>query len=200
MGFMDRYPCHRRVYVCPHWENLTYIIIGPLKRPHGALNKVLDKYGESISFYQDVPDILRMLRTRGKGGGSGAEKVIVAACSRTEAPSLCVAYFMYDFHSTVRRARQCLQLLHLPGMDHPALPAIEFFDELEIYPCMFLLWLILGLLSQLLLASKLKHFQALHERTGIPYTDMLFFDDESRNAEVERLGKYYLIPSMFLCI
>ena len=50
--------------------------------------------------------------------------------------------------------------------------------------------------AKMLLASKLKHFRALHERTGIPYTDMLFFDDESRNAEVEILGKYIVIPSI----
>lgn len=50
--------------------------------------------------------------------------------------------------------------------------------------------------AKMLLASKLKHFRALHERTGIPYRDMLFFDDESRNAEVEILGNYIVIPSI----
>ncbi|KAL1757027.1 magnesium-dependent phosphatase-1 [Schizophyllum commune] len=36
--------------------------------------------------------------------------------------------------------------------------------------------------------SKLKHFKKIHERTGIPYDEMLFFDDEHRNSEVESLG------------
>lgn len=36
--------------------------------------------------------------------------------------------------------------------------------------------------------SKLKHFSSLHRRTGIPYEQMLFFDDEHRNYEVEDLG------------
>ena len=91
---MDRYPCHRQGLYSSSLS-VAYRILGPLKRPHNAVNKVLDKYGESISFYQDVPDILRMLHTRGEGG-SGADRVIVAACSRTEAPALCVAHFVID--------------------------------------------------------------------------------------------------------
>jgi len=128
--------------LCMSSLSIAYRILGPLKRPHNAVNKVIDKYGESIFFYQDVPDILRMLRTRGEGGGGvDTDKVIIAACSRTEAPALYVVHFVFgDFslNSLPRRARQCLQLLHLPSVeDHPASPAIEFFDELEIYPCMF---------------------------------------------------------------
>jgi magnesium-dependent phosphatase 1 len=48
---------------------------------------------------------------------------------------------------------------------------IDFFDHLQIYP-----------------GSKMRHFQHLHSETGIPYEDMLFFDDENRNREVEGLG------------
>jgi len=36
--------------------------------------------------------------------------------------------------------------------------------------------------------SKIKHFKSLHRQTGIPYSEMLFFDDEHRNVEVEKLG------------
>jgi len=40
------------------------------------------------------------------------------------------------------------------------------------------------------------HFKALHDRTGIPYAQMLFFDDEPRNSEVEKLGvTFQLVPS-----
>jgi magnesium-dependent phosphatase 1 len=82
--------------------------------------------------------------------------------------------------------------MHLPPdtnqSDSTPKPAIEFFDELEIYPC----WLARSrYLHGLILtcpASKLKHFKALHERTGIPYNEMLFFDDEHRIVEVEKLG------------
>ncbi|KIP03234.1 hypothetical protein PHLGIDRAFT_31887 [Phlebiopsis gigantea 11061_1 CR5-6] len=89
-----------------------------------------------------------------------AADVVIAACSRTHAPKL---------------ARQALSLL----LVHPQAgdkhsepkPAIEFFDHLEIYP-----------------GSKIPHFQKLHEKTRIPYSEMLFFDDERRNNEVESLG------------
>lgn len=38
-------------------------------------------------------------------------------------------------------------------------------------------------------SSKVAHFGNLHKSTGIPYTEMLFFDDENRNiVEVGELG------------
>ncbi|KAI1177014.1 magnesium-dependent phosphatase [Nemania sp. FL0916] len=82
----------------------------------------------------------------------------LGVASRTYAPDL---------------ARDLLKLLHVPGAnkDKPR-KAIDFFDAgLEIYP-----------------SSKVRHFEALHKRTGIPYADMLFFDDESRNRDTEALG------------
>ncbi|TFY66856.1 hypothetical protein EVG20_g4232 [Dentipellis fragilis] len=109
------------------------------------------EHNHKIEFYHDVAEILHRLR------GSG---VIIAACSRTSAPGL---------------ARQTLSLLLVPpkaGDKHSKpMKAIEFFDQMEIYP-----------------GSKMKHFRQLHKKTGIPYTEMLFFDDEHRNKEVEELG------------
>lgn len=49
--------------------------------------------------------------------------------------------------------------------------AIDCFDNLQIYP-----------------GSKTTHFERIHRDTGIPYEEMLFFDDESRNKNVEVLG------------
>ncbi|KAF9530792.1 magnesium-dependent phosphatase-1 [Crepidotus variabilis] len=141
-------------------------VSGPLRRPEKAINKVLDRDGEVISFYKDVPCILQTLHQRGRVADGEEEKTVIAACSRTHAPDL---------------ARRCLGLLLMPSLTKEATlqPAIELFDELEIYP-----------------GSKLKHFRALHERTGIPYNEMLFFDDERRNIEVEKLGvTFVLVPS-----
>ena len=67
-------------------------------------------------------------------------------------------------------ARDLLKMLHLPGPKGKK--AGDAFDAgMEIYP-----------------GSKMKHFEVLHKRTGIAYEDMLFFDDESRNMETEKLG------------
>ncbi|KJZ77080.1 hypothetical protein HIM_03401 [Hirsutella minnesotensis 3608] len=92
----------------------------------------------------------------------GPEGVKLGVASRTSAPSL---------------ARDLLQMLHLPqasDTDVEARPrrAIDVFDGgMEIYP-----------------GSKIRHFEKLQKRTGIPFEDMLFFDDESRNRETEKLG------------
>ncbi|KAI1822261.1 magnesium-dependent phosphatase [Xylaria intraflava] len=68
-------------------------------------------------------------------------------------------------------ARDLLKQLHVPE-DEKARRAAEFFDAgLEIYP-----------------SSKIRHFEALQKRTGIPFAEMLFFDDESRNRDTESLG------------
>ena len=55
--------------------------------------------------------------------------------------------------------------------DGSKISAKSAFDYLEIYP-----------------GSKIKHFQRLQKKSGIDFKDMLFFDDESRNKEVEVLG------------
>ena len=52
---------------------------------------------------------------------------------------------------------------------------MENVDYLEIYP-----------------GSKLKHFRSLSEKSGISCSDMLFFDDESRNREVCQLGVHFV--------
>jgi len=152
-------------------------VTGPLKREKGAINRVVDRYGEPISFYKDVTDILYSIKEQRCGGDDSQaydleesetdSKIVIAACSRTHATAL---------------ARQCLDLLHVqPSGSNAGAPqaAVTLFDELEIYP-----------------GSKIKHFEALHKRTGIPYTEMLFFDDEQRNSEVERLGvTFHLVPT-----
>jgi len=130
----------------------------PLRRDGNKINQVLDRYGQEVCFYKDVPQILHRLRVQG---------IFVAACSRTSAPSV---------------ARKALSLLLVPadnGDKHGTPVAAEtMFDQMEIYP-----------------GSKKSHFRKIQEATGIPYSDMLFFDDEIRNKDVESLGvTFCLVP------
>jgi magnesium-dependent phosphatase 1 len=47
--------------------------------------------------------------------------------------------------------------------------------------------------SEIYPSSKVKHFSSLHAITGIPYNEMIFFDDEMRNDEVnKKLGVHFV--------
>jgi magnesium-dependent phosphatase 1 len=39
----------------------------------------------------------------------------------------------------------------------------------------------------------MRHFEELQARTGLNYSDMLFFDDEARNADVGNLGVTFVL-------
>ena len=121
---------------------------------------VIDRYGETFAFYRDVPHILQALPLAG---------LKMAVASRTSAPEL---------------AREMLTLLRVPrapkketmggkaAAGSEAATALGVFDAgLEIYP-----------------TNKLRHMDALQRRTAIPYEEFLFFDDESRNRNVESVG------------
>lgn len=73
---------------------------------------------------------------------------------------------------TPERAITLLNLLYIrPTSEGPAKRAIDFFPFRQIFP-----------------ADKRLHFAELHKASGIAYEDMLFFDDERRNRNVESLG------------
>ncbi|KAK2038721.1 magnesium-dependent phosphatase-1 [Colletotrichum somersetense] len=148
----------------PFWVDTH---VAPPLKANPSHSAVADRHGESFAFYPDVPGVLYTLPLAG---------VRVAVASRTSAPDL---------------ARDMLKLLHVPppststgtgsdenggggggGKKDKAKRALDCFDgPLEIYP-----------------SSKIKHFEAIARKTGVAYTDMLFFDDESRNRETESLG------------
>ncbi|KAI4617185.1 uncharacterized protein J4E87_008425 [Alternaria ethzedia] len=67
--------------------------------------------------------------------------------------------------------RETLKLLKIPSANGSSSRAIDYFDHMQIYP-----------------GSKTTHFQRIHRDSGIEYEEMLFFDDESRNKNVEVLG------------
>ncbi|KAI3391948.1 hypothetical protein diail_6594 [Diaporthe ilicicola] len=153
----------------PFWVD-THVSGSSLKPVAGSNNTaVADRAGEHYSFYADVPSVLHALPQLG---------IRVGVASRTCAPDL---------------AREMLKLLYVhpppaPPQDEGSSgsskkkssssgggktrKAIDLFDAgLEIYP-----------------SSKLRHMEALHKRTGLPYDEFLFFDDESRNRDTESLG------------
>ncbi|KAH6633005.1 magnesium-dependent phosphatase-1 [Boeremia exigua] len=67
--------------------------------------------------------------------------------------------------------REMLKLLKIPSSSGSSTRALDYFDHLQIYP-----------------GNKTTHFERIHRDSGIEYDEMLFFDDESRNKNVEVLG------------
>ena len=165
------------------------------KNPSGVPHintKMLDRWGESYGFYADVPSILGAARERG---------IVMSLASRTHAPEL---------------AGEMLRGLQVPPSTpttHDAagsekessekpLRAWDFFTHPQIYP-----------------GSKTTHFRKLQQQLSrtsksalsnnqnplqgrmIPFEDMLFFDDEARNRNVETdLGvTFWLVPDGVDC-
>ncbi|KAG5953090.1 hypothetical protein E4U53_006957 [Claviceps sorghi] len=133
--------------------------VSPPLKPSPTRTAATDKSGEDFAFYADVPRILQLL-PRAVGRDSPTSTPLkLGIASRTSAPQL---------------ARDLLKMLHLPPLDEGDKPrrALDAFDgPMEIYP-----------------SSKIRHFEAIQKKTGVRFEDMLFFDDERRNAETERLG------------
>lgn len=140
---------------------------------------MVDRYGGTYTFYSEVPSILYEAKRR---------SILMGLASRTHTPDL---------------AKQMLRAVDVPVPEHylkqskegedieKPQKAITFFTFREIYP-----------------GAKTRHFRQIQSatkslsktsadipKTGIPYEDMLFFDDESRNRDVEReLGvTFYLV-------
>ncbi|KAI1940359.1 hypothetical protein LOZ12_004544 [Ophidiomyces ophidiicola] len=90
-----------------------------------------------------------------------SRSVPIGVASRTHTPDL---------------ARDMLKALHIiPSFsDNPAtansrsVRALDYFDYLQIFP-----------------GSKTQHFARIQQASGLQYEDMLFFDDEARNSNVQ---------------
>lgn len=128
----------------PFWVDTH--VTPPLKAS-SSHDSAKDRFGEDFSFYTDVPSILASLRDRG---------IKIGAASRTSAPDL---------------GKEMLKLLHVVDVEGKKRKALEFFDQLEIYP-----------------GNKITHFTKLQKVSGLRFEEMLFFDDEARNRNVETLG------------
>ncbi|RIA84935.1 magnesium-dependent phosphatase-1 [Glomus cerebriforme] len=128
-----------------------------------------DKYGNLIRLYSDVPKILRLIKN--------CPQTYIAVASRTHEPEW---------------ARKVLSIMPFPENEDEysvKLPVTnksskvvnystlaDVIDYDEIYP-----------------GSKINHFSSLHATTGIPYNEMIFFDDEMRNREVDKkLGVHFV--------
>lgn len=86
---------------------------------------------------------------------------------RERFPEAKVAFASRTYYP--ERALRCIELLDIVP---DALGLKEVVDLWEIYP-----------------ADKTKHFNSLRQRTGIPFEEMVFFDNERRNlVDVKQLG------------
>lgn len=160
----------------------------PLRRRGNDINKVYDRNGQPLQFFPHVPSILFWLKRRG---------IPIAAASRTSAPAVARqalnGLFLVDDSSLIPPSPSSSHATSSNSSDEGAITeetpnagaagkgkkvvkAIDFFDYQEIYP-----------------GSKITHFRKLHQDSGIPYEDMLFFDDEYRNSEVgSKLGVHFV--------
>ncbi|KAI1414781.1 magnesium-dependent phosphatase-1 [Hypoxylon sp. FL1857] len=150
----------------PFWVDTH--VYPPLRAANPERSACVDKVGETFAFYDDVPSILHGLSLAG---------IRLGVASRTHAPDLgreMLKQLLVPPVSSVLDESSLEGLGEKSKKDKAGKPrkAIEFFDAgLEIYP-----------------SSKIRHFETLGKRTGIPYNEMLFFDDESRNRDTESLG------------
>eukprot|EP01147_Barroeca_monosierra_P005094 gene5094-8774_t len=168
------------------WETEMYLLDGPPFR-FGKDGQLYDRSGSIVALFKDTHDVLREI--------SHSEKwkdTQIAYVSRTSYPEYaheCLKLLKIgDNGHTMHSFYLCstpLVLLFIPFHIHQRsvylndlrdhirhFPVPQVAHHFEIYP-----------------GSKVTHFQHIHKRTGIPYNEMLFFDNEYRNIrDVQRLG------------
>ncbi|KAK3318144.1 magnesium-dependent phosphatase-like protein, partial [Apodospora peruviana] len=127
--------------------------------PQTNHSTIADRNGETFSLFPDAPHILHLL--------SSLPNIRLAVASKSPVGDLC-----REMLKTIRLPENTAAGSSSGTGNGKGKKTIEAFDAgLEIYE-----------------GTKLRHFDVIARRTGIPYSEMLFFDDERPNFEVESLG------------
>lgn len=142
---------------------------------------------ESFTFYPSVPDLLLSLNAL-------PQPPILAIASRSSAPRVATTLLKkLQLHPpspsspasslSADAPASAHGSIHAPAASatkqstHPSpRSAYEFFDHVQIFP-----------------GDKKGHFTKIRDASGVKYEDMVFFDDEARNRNVEALGVVMLL-------
>jgi magnesium-dependent phosphatase 1 len=128
---------------------------------------------ESFTFYPSVADLFLSLK-------SLPNPPILAIASRSSTPQLA-AILLKELHlphpsSSSAGDIPAAALISKESTKAPLKAAHEFFDCIKIFP-----------------GDKKRHFAEIRKVTGVGYEEMVFFDDEVRNRNVEALGVVMLL-------
>ncbi|RKP15221.1 magnesium-dependent phosphatase-1 [Piptocephalis cylindrospora] len=146
------------------WDFGTELLAGPPFRRNARTGHVVDREGTVLSPYPESFDVVRTLHAE-------YPDTLLALASRTATPDWAKAIAQLMLYPPTFPSPP-----PHPGSDgsHKGTDRslLSLFHHQQIYP-----------------GSKVKHFEAFQQDTGLPYEDMLFFDDEQRNIrDVSALG------------
>ena len=154
-------------------------VSAPIK-PQENNTRMVDRYGESFSFYPEVPAILAAARqsgiTLGVASRSHTPHIARDLLRGLVVPPLPAALdetkTSSETSETTANGSITKPLSGTTQFQHPT-PALNFFSHTQIFP-----------------GSKTTHFRRIQQETvqkskEVPFSSMLFFDDETRNLNVQ---------------
>lgn len=153
----------------PFWVDTH---VSPPIKPKDSSTRVQDRWGEHFTFYPGVPNVLHAAREKG---------ISMSVASRTHTPELAkemlktlvvVPPFKPDAADGDTGEKKKKKEKG-GGKAGKPLRALDYFTHPQIFP-----------------GSKTTHFERLQEASRkagdeVAFADMLFFDDEARNRNVE---------------